>query len=509
MSHQQTHEKILLWLSLGIFAAAVVNLSVFGFRLDLTSAGSWSISKATVATLAQAKEELSITYYLSKKLTTYYPVTQGLADFLAEYAAASGGKVKVHVVDPADTGELNDMARWGILGNQINVVEQSQQTQAMVYSGILIRYLDRQEVLPQVQQVETLEYDLTSHIDKLITQKTKTYALLSADPAKTLENTYRLLAQTLTKNASFVALQPGEAIGENVTAVIVAGSKGITEAALKPLDDYLMKGGKLLIAADGVFVDIANAQAAAVPAGDNALLRALRGWGVQVDQSLVLDAYNELVQFQSSQGVALRRYPEWVQILPKNTSTTNPVTSRFGGLSLMWASPLTATPVAGIKAENLAWTSEKSWLMKDNLTIDPDQSARTGVLPGVVLGKQTVVMALTGTFASSFPNGGSSPATRIVVAGSSNFLTDLMQMIQTDANAAFAENALGWLAQDEGLLSIKTRTYRDKNLTLLQDPQVRNQAAFALSFVNLAFVPLLVLGWGLFRFLRRRRREQD
>ncbi len=505
--NQQRRERNLLFLTLAVLGVLVVNLSLFGFRVDLTSAGAWSISEASKSVFAQAKEEVQITYYLSKKLSTYYPVTQSLADFITEYAAASGGRVKARVVDPQDSGELATMARLGIQGNQINVVEQSQQTQAVVYSGIVLQYLGRRDVMPQVDQIETLEYELTSRLQKLITEKTKTYAFLSTDPAKTLEDSYKIVSNLLGKSVTFVQVQPGEAIDPNTTVLIIAGNRGMTEAFLKPVDDYLMAGGKLFIAADGVFVDIAAQQNTAVPAGDNVLLKALETWGIKVEQSFVLDSYNNLLQFQTAQGVSVRRYPLWPQILPQGTAASHPVTSRFPGFSPMWASPLTDLKKAGVAVVPLVWTSDKSWVMSENLTVDPDQALLSGKLPGVKLERHDVAVALTGSFASAFPGGATSPSTRVVVLGSSNSLTDLMQMTPSDANAQVLDNALSWLAQDEALLSIKNRTYRDNSLTLLQDPEVRNGAAFSLSFVNLLLVPLTVLAWGLYRFLRRRSKE--
>ena len=504
---QQTRERTLLVIVLAVFAALVVNLSLFSLRFDLTSAGAYSISPATKAVLSQAKDQVSVTYYLSKKLTTYYPFTQGIADFLEEYAAASNGKLKVRVVDPQDAGKLGDMPRLGLQSIPIDIVEQSQQTQAVVYSGIVVQYLDRQEVLPAVSQIETLEYDLTTKVSKVVTQKQKSVAFLSTDPTRDLQNYYSILSQTMTKTATFRQVQPGEAIGD-ASVLIIAGSKGFTPVNLKPVDDYLMKGGKVLVAADGVFVDISSAQGLAVPAGDNALLKALEGWGVRVEQGMIHDAYNNVVQFQGSQGVTLRRYPQWPQILAKDTSPTNPVTSRFPGLSLMWPSPLTDLNKAGIKVEPLAWTSDKSWVVKDNLSIDVDQATRSAQMPGVKFEKHDVVFALSGAFPSAFPNGGTSPATRMIVVGSSNFLTNLMQITGKDDNAVFASNAVDWLSQDEGLLGIKTRAYREKSLTLLQDAPVRDAAAFALSFVNLFLVPAVILVWAVVRMLRRRSREQ-
>ena len=55
-----------------------------------------------------------------------------------------------------------------------------------------------------------------------------------------------------------------------------------------------------------------------------------------------------------------------------------------------------------------------------------------------------------------------------------------MQITGKDDNAVFVANTVDWLSQDEGLLKIKTRAYREKSLTLLQDNNVREAAAFAL-----------------------------
>lgn len=503
----QGRERTLLWLVLAVFAVAVVNLTLFSVRFDLTSAGAWSISPATKAILSEAKDGVTVTYYLSKKLTTYYPFTQGIADFLEEYAAASQGKLRVRVVDPKDTGELNDMVRLGLQSIPIEVVEQSQQTQAVVYSGIVIQYLNRQEVLPAVSQIETLEYDLTTKVSKLVTQKQKSVAFLSADPTRDLQNYYSVLSQTLTKTSLFRQVQPGEPIGD-ATVLIVAGSQGFTPATLKPIDDYLMKGGKVLFAVDGVFVDIASAQGSVLPAGDNALLKALETWGVKVEQGIVHDAYTNLVQFQGSGGQTLYQYAQWPKIQGQNTSATNPITSRFAGLSLMWPSALTDLKKPGITVEPLVWASERSWLVTAGLTIDPVQALQSRQMPGVEFKKHDVVFALSGAFPSSFPNGGVSPATRMVVLASSNALTDLMRITGSDVNALFVDNVVDWLGQDEGLLSIKTRAYRDKSLTLLQDEPTRQAAGFALSFVNLFLVPLAVIAWAVVRLLRRRSREQ-
>lgn len=508
-NNPQRRERVLLVLVLGVFAAAVVNLSLFGLRFDLTSAGAYSISSATKDVLAQAKDEVTVTYFLSKKLADQIPDVQGISDFLEEYAAASGGRVKVKTVDPKDSGQLNDMARLGLQPFTLNIVEQSQQTQVVTYSGILVQYQNRQEVLPLVGNVQSLEYDLTTKVTKLVTKKQKTVALLTADPSLSLENSFRYLSQVLTKTATLRQVRPGEPVGD-ASVLIVVGAKGFTPETVKPIDDYLLKGGKVLFAVDGVFVDMTSARAVPQPAGANALLAALETWGVKVDQSLALDVYVNTLTFQSAQGPTRYQYPLWPQILPANTSRTNPITSRFSGLSLLWPSPLVDLKKPGLKTEVLVTTSDKSWSMKGNFTIDPQASIQSRQEPNVKFGKQDEALAVSGVFGSALGAAGVSPSTRILVLGSSAAVTDTVQYISTDGgqgNLDFVDAAVDWLAQDEGLLKIKTRAYRDKSLSVLQDAGVRTAAAFALSFITLFLVPVALVVWAVVRFLRRRAKE--
>ncbi len=519
MSNPKKRERVLLFLTLAVFAVVVINLNLFSVRLDLTSGGAYSISAASKAVMAQAKDQVTATYYLSKKLTDQYPLTQGYADLLSEYGAASNGRVKVRVVDPKESGQLGDMQRLGLQGAPMQVIEENQNTETIIYSGVVLQYQDRQEVLPFLNpqdpaELGTFEYDLTNRISKLITQKQKTIAFLSVDPSRTLQRDFTVLSQTLAKEATFRQVQPGDAVGD-ATVLVVVGSKGFTKPLVKTIDDYVMQGGKVLFAVDGISVDLNSQQGLALPLADNELLKALETWGVHVDQSMLLDGgYNNRVPFQTPQGVMYRPYPQWPQILPKDTSTTNPVTARFGGLSVLWASPLSAVDKTGVKAESLAWTSDKSWVVKDNMSINPDAAMQAAMMPGIKMGRHDVALALSGTFASAAdPVPGAaplvSPPTRMIVVGSSQFLSDFaMKIVNTDQNAVFADTAVDWLAQEDGLLSIKTRSYRDKSLTLLQDTNVRSATSWSLTIFNLVLVPLALIAWAVVRLLRRRAREQ-
>jgi ABC-type uncharacterized transport system involved in gliding motility auxiliary subunit len=71
-------------------------------------------------------------------------------------------------------------------------------------------------------------------------------------------------------------------------------------------------------------------------------------------------------------------------------------------------------------------------------------------------------------------------------------------------NATFALNAIDWLAQDEALISIRSRDRRPPRL-LYSSHALQEGVKYA----NLILLPLLVAGWGVVRLVGRRRRALE
>ncbi|HWA17314.1 MAG TPA: hypothetical protein VG817_12835, partial [Gemmatimonadales bacterium] len=96
------------------------------------------------------------------------------------------------------------------------------------------------------------------------------------------------------------------------------------------------------------------------------------------------------------------------------------------------------------------------------------------------------------------PDSASESRGRVVVVGNMEFATD--RYLSPD-NAAFALNAIDWLAQDEALISIRSRDRRPPRL-LFSSPVIQEGVKYA----NLILLPLIIAVWGMVRLLRRRRR---
>ncbi|MFP4565607.1 MAG: GldG family protein [Spirochaetota bacterium] len=521
----RTREILSAILTIGIVILLALNSTLFFFRLDLTENKAFTISEVSRNLFAEIPQEVTITYYVSDRLRNRAVETQQIIDLLNEYAAYSRGRINVRIVDPREEEEAAERAReLGVVPQQIQVVEDDQQSLAVVYTGVVVEYLDEYETLPVVFDPGTVEYELTSTIRDLVRGEQDVVGLLLGKEEESLEENYNLLASELSQSFEFRRIRRGEEIPPEVTVLFVIGGSGLDEYDLYPIDQYLMDGGSVLFGVEGVAVDVRRSFSARAPE-DMPVLDMLATYGARVEQELVLDTFNRRIPVRRPSGQVmvqtLEPYPHWVSLRRSGADRDNPVTARFPGLDLYWASPITVTAE---NAEVLLETSPESWLMRDQFPIDP---GRPEVFEGnrsETEGRHVVGVALTGELESHFSDGRiptrdgeepqrSTPVTsteraRALVVGDSDFASDLVQYTESDYNLDFIANALTWLSNDEDLLQIRTRTTRDMRLSAIEDPGLRRSIAGVAEVVNIYIMPLVVIGYGILRFMRRRERAR-
>ena len=96
---------------------------------------------------------------------------------------------------------------------------------------------------------------------------------------------------------------------------------------------------------------------------------------------------------------------------------------------------------------------------------------------------------------------------RLVVVGDADFASNLMDFTEAAYNVGFLTNAAEWLSNSEDLLSIKTRLSRDVRLNRIQEPARRLAAVLTTEIVNVALIPLAIVGFGVARLLLRRKKS--
>ncbi|MFH1144494.1 MAG: Gldg family protein [Candidatus Eisenbacteria bacterium] len=324
----------------------LVNIILTGvpLRLDLTEGREFTISRATKDVLGDLRDLATITVYMTEDLPPQLStLRRQIGDLLDEYRNYGRGKVQIEFVDPGADPELEQRLRTlGIPQIMAQTVERDQLQVVNVYLGILISYLDRQEVLPVVQDTYTLEYDLTSAIVKVSRGEDYVVGLLSGptvhDPARTLTGLRDLLQQQY--QVQIVNLGAGdEPVPEEIDLLIVAGPSQVPDPLQYQIDQYLMRGGRIIFLVDAIRLpEGGGLQAVPLESGIEDLLA---HYGVRVQQALVVDrALNAQASFSGGFIRYTLPYPYWPKMVPELLNAANPITNRLESLVFPWVAPL-------------------------------------------------------------------------------------------------------------------------------------------------------------------------
>ncbi|MDR1256640.1 MAG: GldG family protein [Spirochaetaceae bacterium] len=520
-------EIIITALSVVAIVLALLLSSRLWVRLDLTADKLYTISPVSRHLADEIPDQVTITYFVSAKLRQLYPQPGEIMDLIREYAAYSRGKIRAAERDPVKDGFEDDMLRLGIYPQQIQSVDRNEATVTSVYTGILIEYMEKSDVIPFVFSLETLEYDLTSRIRALVSGKTREAGIIMADYSKSFDRNYRNLAGILQMAGYKLRQIPVEVLADEgipdglSEIVVIGGVDSLDEAALRPIDRYIQDGGKVAFLPENFTPSTTTGALEAVPLADGGLLAMLRSYGVDVRPAFVLDKSCLTITYRSAGPggaplVRLVRYPFWVSVTPDGGNPAHPVTSAFSGVDLFWPNPLGLSPVDGVEAAPLLSSTADAWLMTRDFTISPDSAPLLMREQQETAGAQVLAAALSGRFPPYFNGTVIPPATppldgaddrqsRIIVIGNNEFLND--EYLDSERNLNFFLLAADWLANDDDIIGIRSRVSGTNRLDRIVDPQRKYAAQTAARTLNVVIIPAAVLVFAIVFALKRRRKN--
>ncbi len=419
---------------------------------DWTEAQSHSLTQGTVDVLSAIPEDGLIEVYAFYTRGAERPAKQELDKY--EYVSP---RVKVHYFDP---NERPDLAHKYEIANKEGVV--------VICDGPC------ETAKGTVKAVDVSEQSLTRAIRQAVSTKKKIYFLKGHGEAGPndekgpgasavrggLEDENVTVAELLLAN---VAAVPADA-----DAVIVAGpDHALQDRELELLDQYLQKGGSILIAAD--------------PTMNTNLEATLAKWGVELAPEIVVEK-----QLQLFAGPQLGVQPV-VQ-----TYGAHPITEKLAGNPTVFrlARPVRKAPGSDAPLVELATTSAESWGETD--TAGLLASKPVGLDPGVDKpGPLAIAVAREWS-----PPEGKTRGARLVVVGDSDFMRN--RYVTQFYNGDLFLNTASWLTGSEEFATIDRQRPRvaTVNMTLAQFADFRYLALFAL--------PEAILLLGVVNWWRRR-----
>jgi gliding-associated putative ABC transporter substrate-binding component GldG len=533
------------------------------FRVDLTENKEYSISPATKHFLKKLDDIINIKVYFSKDLPpNLKKLETDVHDIISEYKAYGGKNIRVTFEDPARNEETKSKVRaLGIPEIQMQSFEKDKAQVSNGFLGIVVLYLDKKEVLPVVQDLSKLEYDLTQAIMKVSRTSTPKVGILKTDTSAYLpervaqrmniqardntEEKYKPIFQALQENYSVetVDISEGQQISSEIKTLIVPGGDdaGFTDRKLFEIDQFFMKGGKLIVLADAVKINFQNG-VNGMPQSPK-ILQLLEHYGARVENDMVLDASCGQVQIpqrfgQFSMNVPVP-YPYFVRIVTGGFDKNNPAVASQGELVLPWASSITllvnkqdstgrkpAGDTSSTRAVVLVHSSEKSWTAAGNFDLNPQQ--KWVVPPQNQLKEHNLAVYLSGHFSSYFAGksvppvktampGDSTPPTikpedagreivasttdgNLVVVGESDFVT---AQNATPQNSMFVLNLVDWFTQDESLITVRTRNVANRTM---QNDMLKEGSSMpmVIRLINVFLMPAIMIAIGLAIYFRRR-----
>ncbi len=521
-SKAQLSTGVFILMVLGILVLVnVVSARLFG-RLDLTENEMYSLSDASKGLMKHLDDQVFAKAYFTSDLPApYNSHARFVKDLFEEYAAYSKGNFRFEFIDPGEDEEIKQkMMILGIPPVQIQEIQNDKFQVKQAFLGIVFYYADKKEIIPIVKNITSLEYDITSTIRKLTSDKLRVIGFLQGhDEPNPREEMKNALSQ-IEKNYK---VQMVNLSGDNMkiadeidTLVIVNPKKEFEEEALFNIDQFLMKGKTVAFFTDAVDVDIQSFRGTPLNTG---LEKLQKHYGISVNPDLVLDLQNKRINVASQQGAFritnIVNYP----LIPVITDLDddNTLTSKMDALPFSFISSLEiASDSDKIKYSVLARTTPRSWNQTGAFQLNPMQNLSPGATSKT--GPFPVIAMAQGKFSSYFANQAEqsnsdkpwladpaairteSPDTRILVIGDGTFTLD---NFSDPSNTVFFADAMDWLIQDESLISIRGRGVMDKPIAELEPWEKTT-----IKYMNMIGVPLLMLLFGLLRWSMRRARRK-
>ena len=406
-------------LVLGILIAVNVIFSrVSAMRLDLTEENLYTLSDGTRSMLRSLDRDVTLKFYYSRSAESMpIPIkqyAQRVDDLLGEYGAESGGRVVVETFDPRPDSDEEEWAqKYGLVSQGLSMLGGEG-----FYLGIAAISGAQEAAIPFLDPgaEPRLEYLVTRLIyDVTRTERPKIGVMSSLPVMGTPQMPFGAPPQQqpppkwmfVTELENFydvVEVTPSaESIDEDLTALIVLHPKTVSDKTLFAIDQFVMKGGRLMALVDPMCMsDTApGPNQFGPPQSSSDLNRLTRGWGVELKTGEVVGDLKAATQLNVGGG-RVDRVISWLSLQGELIDRQEVATSSLEFLMMPFAGAFTTNAVEGLEMARLAGSSSESGLL------NTFQAMGASAATVESLNRQDpmpLIVRLQGTFPSAFPEG--------------------------------------------------------------------------------------------------------
>jgi len=508
---KQTKIQTLLFSTAGVGLAFVaitgLNLlfSPVRARLDLTADGLHTLSEGSRKILSKIDSNVEVRLYVSRgenrMPSAIKNYAQTVEDLLQEFRAASGGKITIKRLDPEPDSDAEDTAKL----DGIEPVSLGQMGGDPIYFGMAVSLAPETKAIPFLspQREKLLEYDIARVISQVIATHKPVLGVMSPLPVlggpamnpmmmqmgRQPQQQQPWITFSELKRDFTVESVPMETdtIPDKIQVLMVVHPKDISEKAQYAIDQFILRGGKLIAFLDTQCItDNRNPNPMGMNlGGGSSLPKLLEKWGIGLDTSKVVADRTFSRELQGRDGRP-QPVPAFLFLNADGVNRDDAVTGQSDNLWLPFAGGFTGKPAEGLKADVLLKSSKDSQLV-DGMT---SQFNGAKILDDFAPSQTNYPLALrlSGKFKTAFPDGkpGATNAsslkeaksdTVVYLFGDVDFLNDaysvevnpmLGMAMPRNGNLALVQNLVEQASGDVNLVGARGRASVSRPFTVVQ-----------------------------------------
>jgi ABC-2 type transport system permease protein len=531
-------------------------------RFDFTKEKRYTISAISRQIMQGLRQPLKVTIYLKgdnfpaemKKLQ------RGTRDMLSDLQAYSNGQLTFDLVDPvANIKNLSEdqqkqaydsLDAKGIIGQNYSIKTDNGLSQLMLFPEALVQYRGRSIPVNLLQSriglsedevvnnsIQNLEYAFSSAIKKITTGGKPEIGFTEGHNELTdlqLADGMRSLSDGFDVGRVDLKTIPFAGLMQIKLLVIPKPDKPFTEQEKYKLDQYIMRGGRVLWALDGVSAELDSMkghgdQEMAFPKTLN-LDDQLFTYGVRVNPDLIADLICAQIPVNTGNigGHAQLQLVPWLFYPIFIPVSKHPIVKNLDGIRSEFASTIDTLDIQGVKKTVLLQSSPNNKKLSTPKTLSLEALEQEPDPKDFQSKPKTVGVLLEGKFVSDFlnrpvpeginekiPQLNSSVATKMVVISDGDILKNQLDgdgspyplgydryTQQTYGNKNLLLNIADYMTDDSGLIALRSKEIK---IRLLDRARIRSEK-LTWQLIN-TIVPLcLVLIFAIFQHYIRKRK---
>jgi ABC-2 type transport system permease protein len=557
---------------LGIAIVILINIiaTFINTRLDLTAEKRYSLSPATINLLKKLDDVVFFKVYLYGDLPPgFQRLSNETKEMLDEFRAYNKN-VQYEFVNPSESPvdrDRNDAYRLlverGLQPTDLRVNKKGESRQLIIFPGAMVSYhgkeIPLQLLMAQLNEdpnkvlnnsIQELEYNLASAIRNLTTPIKPRIAFIEGqgeldkretfDLQNSLSAFYNVDRVTLNNKITSLAIRlktdtSNDVLINKYRAIIIAKpSKPFDERDKFLIDQFVMRGGKVLWLVDPVFASMDSLQMYNTTMGipnDINLEDMLFNYGVRLNVNLVQDLNALPIPVKTGQigNQPQFDYFKWYFFPILLPSGNHPVIKGLNAIKTEFLSTLDTSTAPGVKKTFLLETSVYARTVTVPALIDLEILKKQPNERVFNKGPLPVAVLLEGEFSSAFlfripPELAENKAlgfrpkskkTKMIVIADGDIVKNQFHFSQgyplplgfdqytkqTFGNKDLAMNAINYLCDESGLILVRSRELK---LRMLDTAKVEKQRVFW-QLINVLLPVILIAGFGAVKYRIRRR----